>query len=270
MRLIRLLLILTFAITFAACGALREPEAPSAPLEAIPLELATEPAVPAAPTPAPIPAATEETEPVEDIAPAGEEAAAATEPAAPAAEAAPASERLIYRLSQTESQVRFELGEDLRGVRTAVTGVTDQIAGEIAANLSDLSSTQLGVVQINARGLATDNNFRNRAIHNEILDTGAYEFITFAPTAIDGLPASAVLGEEVRFTIDGDLTIRDITRPVTFDVTATTVSADRLVGTATASVNRVDFDLRIPSVPSVANVDEVVRLTIDFVAEAMS
>lgn len=259
MRLTRLLLILTFAITLAACGALREPEAPSAPLEAIPLELETEEAVPAAATPAPIPAATEETEPAEDIAPAGEEAATA-----------PASERLIYRLSQTESQVRFELGEDLRGVRTAVAGVTDQIAGEIAVNLSDLSSTQLGVIQINARGLATDNNFRNRAIQNEILDTGAYEFITFAPTAVNGLPASAVLGEEVRFTIDGDLTIRDITRPVTFDVTATGATADRLVGTATASVNRADFDLRIPSVPSVANVDEVVRLTIDFVAEALS
>jgi polyisoprenoid-binding protein YceI len=246
MRLIRLMLLPILAITFAACGVLREPEEPSAPIEAIPLAVATATAEPVA-------AADSLT---------ADQAVAEAESAG--------GELLIYRISQEESQVRFELGEDLRGVRTAVAGVTDQVAGEVAVNLSDLTSAQVGIIQIYARGLATDNNFRNRAIHNDILRTATYEFITFTPTALGGLPAAAAPGEDVRFTIDGDLTIRDITRPVTFDVTATTVTADRLVGTATASVNRVDFDLRIPSVPSVANVDEVVRLTIDFVAEAMS
>jgi polyisoprenoid-binding protein YceI len=253
MRLTRPMLLLILALTVAACGALREPEEPSAPIEAIPLAVATAPAV----------TGTAADSPTTDQAVA--EAETVVEPAPSAA-----GELLIYRISQEESRVRFELGEDLRGVRTAVVGLTDQVAGEIAVNLSDLTSAQVGIIQINARGLATDNNFRNRAIHNDILNTGTYEFITFSPTALVGLPAAAAPGDEVSFTIDGDLTIRDITRPVTFDVTATAVAADRLVGTATASVDRASFDLRIPSVPSVANVDEVVRLTIDFVAEAMS
>ena len=259
MRLTRSTPLLLIILFLAACGALREPEAPSAPIEAIPLEIATETVAPATATTPPEPTTATEVEAT----------AAVAEPAATPTEEPPAGELLLYRISSNESQVRFELSEDLRGVRTAVVGVTDQIAGEIAVNLDDLSSAQVGVIQINARGLATDNNFRNRAIHNEILQTGAFEFITFTPTAVNGLPSSAA-GEEVSFTIDGDLTIRNITHPVTFAVTATAVAPDRLAGTATATVNRADFDLRIPSVPSVANVDEQVQLTIEFVAGAAS
>lgn len=266
MRRIRLLILPLFVLSLAACGALREPEAPSEPIEAIPLELET--ATVPAEAPEEVPSATPEPA-VEEPAADGEPTAAVAT-AAPTETPAPAGEPSIFSISSEESEVRFELGEDLRGVRTAVVGITDQIAGEIAVNLNDLSSTQIGIIQINARGLATDNNFRNRAIHNEILQTGAYEFITFTPTAVEGLPAAAAPGETVNFAITGDLTIREITQPVTFEVAATAVSPDSLSGTATATVNRVDFDLRIPSVQNVANVDEEVRLTIDFVANATS
>jgi polyisoprenoid-binding protein YceI len=164
--------------------------------------------------------------------------------------------------------VRFELDEDLRGERKTVVGVTDQVAGEIALDLNDLSTIQVGVIQINARTLATDSNLRNRAIQNEILDTGGFEFVTFAPNAVNGLPASIAIGEEVTFTIEGDLTIRDLTQPVVFEVVAQAVSADQLSGTASAVINRADFNLNIPSVPNVANVEEQVELYIDFLANA--
>jgi polyisoprenoid-binding protein YceI len=164
--------------------------------------------------------------------------------------------------------VRFVLDEELRGQPTTVTGVTDQVAGEIALDLNDLASTQVGVLQINARALATDNNFRNRAIQNQILDTGSHEFITFSPTSVDGLPANAAIGEEVIFTISGDLTIRDTTHPVVFGVTTTAVSDGQLVGTASAVVLRSDYGLQIPSVPNVANVEDEIELYIDFVANA--
>ncbi|MEZ4517785.1 MAG: YceI family protein [Chloroflexota bacterium] len=138
----------------------------------------------------------------------------------------------------------------------------------MALDPSDLSQTQVGELQINARTLFTDNNFRNRAIQNEILDTGGFEFITFTPTSVDGLPASASVGDTVQFTITGDLTIRDITQPATFTVEATLVSEDQVVGTASAVVTRSDYDLIIPQVPNVANVEEEVELYIDFTANA--
>jgi polyisoprenoid-binding protein YceI len=125
------------------------------------------------------------------------------------------------------------------------------------------------VLQINARTLVTDNSFRNRAINNQILDTGTYEFITFTPTAINGLPDSVNVGDTVTFTIVGDLTIRDITTEVTFDVEAAAVSDTQISGTASTLITREAYDLVIPSVPQVANVEEEVELYIDFVANAI-
>ncbi|MBK9055407.1 MAG: YceI family protein [Chloroflexi bacterium] len=173
-----------------------------------------------------------------------------------------------YQISSTDSTVTFALDEELMGQPKTVVGTTNQVAGEIAVNLADLSTAQVGVIQINARGLTTDNNMRTRTMQNRILETGEFEFITFTPTLVNGLPASAVVGESVSFTISGDLTIRDITQPVVFNVTATVVSETQLSGTATAIVNRGDFDLQIPSVPNVANVEEEVELTIEFIANA--
>ncbi len=126
----------------------------------------------------------------------------------------------------------------------------------------------MGTIQINARTLTTDNDFRNRAIKNRILQTDQYEFITFTPTQIVGLPQTGAVGQSYTFQIVGDLTIRDVTRQVTFDVTATPVSETRLEGTARATIRYADYGLTIPQVRQVASVADQVRLEIDFVAAA--
>jgi polyisoprenoid-binding protein YceI len=174
----------------------------------------------------------------------------------------------IFVISQAETQVAFELDEDLRGSRNTVIGTTNQVAGEIGLDLADLSSAQVGVIRVNVRTLVTDNDLRNRAISNQILDTGEYEFISFTPTSIEALTGRAGIGHSLSFTILGDLTIRDITRPVAFLVAAQADSESQISGRATAVVNRADYELNIPSVRNVANVDEEVKLSIDFVARA--
>lgn len=237
----------------AGCGLLQDPAAPSAPIEAVPLEVATQ--------------APAEDPTVEVVAPAADSPEPTADAVEPDGETAAAAPR-IFAIDQGRSEVRFELDEDLRGERITVVGFSNQVAGEMALDLADLSQTQVGTVQINARSLLTDNNFRNRAIQNEILDTGGFEFITFAPTSVDGLPASVAVGDTVQFTINGDLTIRDVTMPATFAVEATLVSADQITGTASTVIMRGDYGLNIPSVPNVANVEEEIELYIDFTANA--
>lgn len=265
------LLLFMVLLAATACGILQEPAEPSATIEAVPLEVDEneEPAVVEEPTEAaeepPVELDEEETaeEAVEE-----EAAEETTEETAVESNETTAGGLTVYEISPAASTVQFELDEDLRGVRTTVVGSTDQVAGQLALDLSDLSTAQVGQIQINARTLATDNNFRNRAIQNEILETGAYEFISFVPTAVNGLPASAAVGEEISFTVDGDLTIRDITEPVTFTVVATAVSDTQISGTATATVLRETYGLTIPEVPNVANVENEVDLIISFVADA--
>jgi polyisoprenoid-binding protein YceI len=257
-------------VGLTACGLLQDPEAASAPIEAIPLETLSAgvaataiPATEAPPTEIPATEVPETEDTATEVTPTEEPA---EEEVAPAAEAGAGSR--VYTIDPSGSQVRFELDEDLRGQRITVVGITDQVAGQLSLDLADLSQTQVGIIQINARTLLTDNSFRNRAIQNEILSTGQWEFITFTPTSIDGLPASATIGEPVTFTMNGDLTIRDITLPAAFTIQATAVSENQLVGSAATVINREDFGLRIPSVPNVANVEEEVELYIDFTANA--
>jgi polyisoprenoid-binding protein YceI len=188
----------------------------------------------------------------------------------PASEVEPSTSDgvIIFSIIQAESEVRVTLGELLSGVPTTVIGATDQVAGEIAIDPADPASATVGVILVNARTLATDNDFRNRAINNSILETGKYEFITFTPTEVINFPENPTLGEALEFQISGDLTVRDSTHPVIFDVIVTAVSETRLEGSASAMIARADYGLQIPEVPRVADVDEEVLLEIDFVAVA--
>lgn len=179
---------------------------------------------------------------------------------------------IVFRIVQDESRVSFILEEDLRGVRTTVIGTTNDVAGDIQVDLENPANTQIGAIRINLRTLATDNDFRNRAIRSEILQSARdeYEFTEFIPTAIEGLPETVSVGQPFTFQVTGDLKLVDTTRSVTFEVTVTPVSEERLEGTGTATVLRSDYGLNIPDVPSVANVTDEVQLTIDFVAVAVA
>ncbi|WP_029215253.1 YceI family protein [Kallotenue papyrolyticum] len=252
-----LLTALVVGVALSAYSVFRAPQEASAPLQAIPL--ATETAS------APSPTAPRATATASDATPTDASAATtatSTGDAAGATAAAP----IIMRIVPAESQVRFVIDEVLNNVPKTVVGTTNQVAGEIAVDPADPTRSRVGVIQVNARTLTTDNEFRNRAIKNRILETDQYEFISFAPTQLLGLPQSAQIGQSYTFQIVGELTIRDVTREVTFDVTVTPVSATRLEGSAATTIRYADFGISIPRVPQVASVADEVRLEIDFVA----
>jgi polyisoprenoid-binding protein YceI len=153
----------------------------------------------------------------------------------------------------------------LLGNPTTVVGMTPNVAGTITVDWSDPTNSKVGTIQIDATSLATDRNQRNGAIHRFILQTGQYPTITFEPTAIEGLPASVNPGDALTFRVTGNLKIREISVPVTFDVTATAGESE-ISGDAKANITRTAYELTIPSVPSVANVTDDVALALKFVA----
>ncbi len=173
---------------------------------------------------------------------------------------------ILAQIVQAESEARFVIDEVLNNAPKTVVGTTDEVAGELAVNPQDPSQTRDGTIQVNARTLTTDSDFRNRAIKNQILSTDQYEFITFTPIEIVGLPAAGAGGATYSFQIVGDLTIRDVTKQVTFDVTATPTAETRLEGTAQTTIRYADYGITIPQVRQVASVSDNVRLEIDFVA----
>lgn len=175
-----------------------------------------------------------------------------------------------FSIVPDESQVLFLLDEDLMGNRNTVIGTTDQVAGNILVNFDNPSESQVGPIEINLRTLATDNEFRNRALRDQILESNRdeYEFTTFTPTALSGMPEEVEVGEMFRFTLTGDLPIRAVTNSLEWEVEVTVISETRLEGRARTTITRTQYDLIIPTVPTVANVEEEIDLAIEFVAVA--
>lgn len=179
--------------------------------------------------------------------------------------------RIVFQIVPEESEARFLVDEVLAGSAKTVVGATSAVSGEIVGDFVSPQSVTVGPIEVDMSELRTDNSFRNRAIHDAILQTGvdANRFAVFRPTAIEGLPTEVLFGTPYDLTLKGDLTIHGVTRTVVFDAVVTAVSDSRLEGAASVSLPYSDFDIQILRLPpQVASVGDVVTLEIDFVAES--
>ena len=213
-------------------------------------------------------AASEETETASATAIAEPEEDTAAEAEEVAARAAAAGGPRQFRIDPTRSEARFSVDEVLLGNDKTVVGVTSKITGALTVDPANPVDAAISTIQINARDLTTDSRRRNRSIQRQILKSALddYEFITFEPTAVAGIPTQVAVGEPFTFEVTGNLTVVDTTRSETFTVTVTPESDTELRGLGTTTVLRDDYNLRIPRVPAVASVGEEVRLEIEFVA----
>lgn len=175
----------------------------------------------------------------------------------------------LFRIDSEDSEATFRLEEDLTGIRTTVIGLTRQVGGDIVVNFDDPQASQVGTITINARNLATDQEMRNRAIRSQILlsSQDENEFIEFEPTEIIGLPESITISETYTFDIVGNLTIVGTTNEVTFASTVTLDSESQISGSATTTIAYADWGIIVPDAVGVANVSDIVELTINFEAD---
>ncbi len=202
----------------------------------------------------------------------GEPSTELTTPAiADAATTEPAGTSRTFVIDTSRSSVSFEIDELLQGSPNRVVGITDQVAGQVAFDMSDLSTTRFSEIVVNARTFKTDSERRDRAIRGPIILNSAndqFELITFANVVVAGLSGVAAPGDTLAFTLSGDLTIKGVTNEATFNVEATLVDDVNIEGSATTTVLRSDFGIGIPGVPGVADVSDEVVLSLTFVAIA--
>lgn len=148
-----------------------------------------------------------------------------------------------------------------------VVGSTQAIEGQLQLDLDNLASA-LGdnafTVQMNT--FTTDQSNRDNWIRTDGPRFNTYPLATFKATAIEGAPAAYNEGDEVTFKLAGDLTIREITQPVTFDVTATLVG-DTLTGVATARAKMSDFGIDPPNFANTLTVADEFGMEVAFTAK---
>lgn len=194
--------------------------------------------------------------------------AAMTMPTAPPQP--PSLPRQLFRISSSESVARFAVDETIPA-GTAV-GSTNQIAGDFIIDFANPANSQLGVIRINLRTLRTNDPERDNSIRCCVLLTSqdAYEFTDFTPTSISTLPAQIALGQTVNLQVTGNLSLRGVTRPVTFSLALTLESLDVVRGQAEAVVNRGDFGILDDDMLAYHGVAQQVSLEFDFVARAVA
>ena len=213
-------------------------------------------------TPAPAPAA-----------PAEESAPVAVEPAP----AGPAAEGLrTFVIVPEQSKASYIVDEEffadalskynIAAGRGKTIGSTQEIAGQLQLNLEDLSSP-LGdnrfTVQMNT--LSSDQVLRDGWLRTSGPRFNQFPEAEFVATGVADAPASYTEGQEVRFLLLGDLTVRNITQPAVFDVTAV-LQGDTITGVATIRALLSDFGIDPPNFANTLVVSDEFTIEVEITA----
>jgi polyisoprenoid-binding protein YceI len=154
----------------------------------------------------------------------------------------------------------------LFGNSVVTVGQTSDVAGRFQLSAQDGQPViEMSELTVDLRTLASDNNIRDMAIRRQWLESDKYPTATFVATSVEGLPADAVQGQAYTFEVSGDLTIRDITNPATFQVTVT-LNGSTLTGQGTAQVYMRDYGFEPPEILGRFTVSDPATITIQGIA----
>ncbi len=176
-------------------------------------------------------------------------------------------DRLTYIVVPEESEARYRVREQLVGVDlpSDAVGTTRTITGVLVLE-GDRIVPEASRFQVDLRTLTSDQARRDNFIRRNTLQADRYPYAVFIPREARGLPSPLPTSGEHAFQLIGDLTIREVTRPVTWEVTAR-VEGDRVAIQARTQFTFADFNLEPPRVPVVLSVDETIRLEVDAVLQ---
>lgn len=218
-------------------------------------------------------AAEEEAEAVEIKEVGGE--TAVSPPAENAEEGASTNESRTFTIVPEESEASYTVNEEFfseavsrLGVvlgATETVGRTNEVEGEFELDLNESFPLISSRFSVNIRSLTSDQSRRDERIQEQDLESNKYPLAEFTATAIEGFPASYTEGEEINFTLVGDLTIREISKQTTFDMTAT-LDGDTITGNASAIILMSDFDFAPPAIANFFIVDDETLIQLAFTA----
>jgi polyisoprenoid-binding protein YceI len=180
---------------------------------------------------------------------------------APAQDPAP----VRYAVVAEESEVRYRVREQLVGLNfpNDAVGATSAVEGGVAFGaqgrfLRDSRFT------VDLRALRSDEARRDNYLRRNTLETERYPTVTFVPTEARRLPFPLPQTGSVPFELVGDLTVKEATRRVTWEATAS-FDGPRVSLRARTAFRFGDFGLRVPRVSVVLSVEDDIKLEADLV-----
>lgn len=117
----------------------------------------------------------------------------------------------------TGSQAGYRVKEVLFGQDADAVGRTSGVSGTLTIAGTTVTATE---VEVDLTAMASDESRRDGQFQGRIMDTATFPTATFSltePIALGSVPGDGV---DATYDVTGELTLRGVTRAVTFDVTA--------------------------------------------------
>ena len=171
-----------------------------------------------------------------------------------------------YGIVTEGSEVRYRVREQLVGVNlpSDAVGTTNAIAGAIVLDAQGRVVPSESRFTVDLRTLKSNEARRDGYIGKYTLETETYPNVTFVPTEARRLPFPLPGSGTVPFELMGDLTVKNVTRKVAWDATASFDGPMVRVRARTA-FHFGDFGLRQPRVSVVLSVEDNIKLEADLV-----
>ena len=165
------------------------------------------------------------------------------------------------------SEALYRINEQLarRDLPNDAVGTTSEIEGQIVFSDDGTVDAERSKITVGVGSLRSDSDRRDSYIQRNSLESNQYPEVIIAVKEVPGLSWPLPTSGEVSFEMVGDLTIRDQTRPVTWETTATFTDG-AIEGLAKTVVTFEQFDMTKPRVAIVLSVVDEIRLEINFVA----
>lgn len=197
------------------------------------------------------------------------EANAASVPATTSAESAipPATAAAAIRFvtAPTGNAARYRVREHLVGLDLPndAIGETKAVTGAISADAKGNVIAGESKFVIDVTNLVSDKQRRDGFVRGRVLETDQYPTVTFVPSSARGLTAPIPKTGSRTFDVVGNLTVRNVTKPTTWKVTAQ-FNGNHVTGSAKTGFTFSDFSIQQPRVPVVLSVGDSIHLELDF------
>lgn len=161
--------------------------------------------------------------------------------------------------STADYQAQEQLAQ--RNVPTTATGTTSGVTGAIVIGTDGKIDSSQSKIVVDLTTLQSDSQMRDGYVQRNILDTAAYPTATFVPTGLEGLSAPLSSSGAHTFQLIGNLTVRGVTKPATFSVTAT-ANGNTVTGQGTTTVTFEEFGMTAPKTMMVLSVNDQLTLQV--------
>jgi polyisoprenoid-binding protein YceI len=172
---------------------------------------------------------------------------------------------LRFVVAPTGNEARYRVREQLAGFDfpNDAVGVTSAITGAVVVDEQGNMVPAESRVVVELTPLRSDQDRRDNYLRRRTLQTETHPTVTLVPTAVRGLSLGSAPAGEQTFELVADLTVKGVTRPTTWSVTAT-FAGDRVTGSAATAFTFEEFGLDKPRVARVLSVADTIRLEYDF------